>query len=1094
MISTKINIDTSEVNKAFNKIESGAKATGKELDNAFKVDVDTKEIDGFFDNVKKQASSVKDSLASSFDISSIMNFSAGGLVTGAVEGAISGIVAGFSSAIEKGNEFNNALLDLQAKTGATASEMKVLEQNAKDLFIGGVGESVAEATRIMGEAQLRLGDVFSGKELTEFTKKANALGKQFDLDVNEVMKKSAPFIKQFGLSGEEAFNLVAMSMKEGTTASDDILDSLAEYSQLTKNAGYSAQQFTDILTRGTKEGIFNTDKLADSIKEAEIRIKAGDFKDAFKGISAGATKAEQALIAPIQAIVEAGNRGELSIQETLQKSTKLIDEAFKGGKISESLASQLQVAVAGTPAEDIGTELFGKIFGAPIDDKMVADKAKQIGDNLSKAVGSYTTLDSIGKSFEVAITSAGKAIVTFTDDTLKFLSPLFNLMADLFDATYITFYSNIFGTQFAIIKDVLMDTWKSITDVVDAFSSLFGEAGEGIDIIGILKTTFEFLGKIVGTFVTIPFQILAKIFQAFLYIIKEVILFVKGLGDRFNEFVKNNKFMQDFIQSLGEKFIKLGMWILDATKKVKGFLQSIGLLSKDKSTKDLNKDLKETKTTAEQITPVVEGTTEAVVKQKKEVKTLQQQYDELYKKTLEIAGNSKFEIEYQTNLKKLQALKEEIEGNNILKLKVDFDLQGGITWDNRNKLINDYLKNDVEVNEVNIRPKELTFALKNIKPIEIENAKLEPTFFDNLEKDISSRIEKSVSGATLNFNNDSYKKAIKELNENTESELNNLSNTLLSANISYEEYSEQKADILRNAKEKEMQIENEHQSNLFANINKSTSELLQSIKQQYDNNFDETLAKTTQNNLMIIQAEKDKNQALYDIEQAKLTNDTKLIAEKQALVDSANKTIIDSTQTASEAMNSIYSTMAISMGASLTDAILQGKNAFDTLIGLAFDFIQKMVPIWSAQILAGSLATPQSIITAGGAGLAQWTAMTILIQGAVSAARAALGFKDGVINLQGPGTGRSDSISARLSKGESVINARSTAMNEPYLRYINNGGDMSKMVSMNMNTKNIENLLYTNNELLKSKNFNPNINNVNKFNVSSKNISIVRGR
>jgi len=45
-----------------------------------------------------------------------------------------------------------------------------------------------------------------------------------------------------------------------------------------------------------------------------------------------------------------------------------------------------------------------------------------------------------------------------------------------------------------------------------------------------------------------------------------------------------------------------------------------------------------------------------------------------------------------------------------------------------------------------------------------------------------------------------------------------------------------------------------------------------------------------------------------------------------------------------------------------------------------------------------------------------------------------------------------------------------------------------------MNTKNIENLLYTNNELLKSKNFNPNINNVNKFNVSSKNISIVRGR
>ena len=53
---------------------------------------------------------------------------------------------------------------------------------------------------------------------------------------------------------------------------------------------------------------------------------------------------------------------------------------------------------------------------------------------------------------------------------------------------------------------------------------------------------------------------------------------------------------------------------------------------------------------------------------------------------------------------------------------------------------------------------------------------------------------------------------------------------------------------------------------------------------------------------------------------------------------------------------------------------------------------------------------------------------------------------------------------------------------------------MSKLVNMNMNTKNIENLLYTNNELLRSKNFNPSINNVNKFNVSSSSIKVVRGR
>jgi hypothetical protein len=37
------------------------------------------------------------------------------------------------------------------------------------------------------------------------------------------------------------------------------------------------------------------------------------------------------------------------------------------------------------------------------------------------------------------------------------------------------------------------------------------------------------------------------------------------------------------------------------------------------------------------------------------------------------------------------------------------------------------------------------------------------------------------------------------------------------------------------------------------------------------------------------------------------------------------------------------------------------------------------------------------------------------------------GYKDGVIDLKGPGTSKSDSITARLSKGESVMTAEETA-------------------------------------------------------------------
>lgn len=48
----------------------------------------------------------------------------------------------------------------------------------------------------------------------------------------------------------------------------------------------------------------------------------------------------------------------------------------------------------------------------------------------------------------------------------------------------------------------------------------------------------------------------------------------------------------------------------------------------------------------------------------------------------------------------------------------------------------------------------------------------------------------------------------------------------------------------------------------------------------------------------------------------------------------------------------------------------------------------------------------------------------------------AIGFKDGVIDLQGPGTGRSDSIRANLSAGESVITADATSHSKNLLQAI----------------------------------------------------------
>jgi hypothetical protein len=48
-------------------------------------------------------------------------------------------------------------------------------------------------------------------------------------------------------------------------------------------------------------------------------------------------------------------------------------------------------------------------------------------------------------------------------------------------------------------------------------------------------------------------------------------------------------------------------------------------------------------------------------------------------------------------------------------------------------------------------------------------------------------------------------------------------------------------------------------------------------------------------------------------------------------------------------------------------------------------------------------------------------------------------FKDGVIDLQGQGTGTSDSINARLSRGESVMTAKETSQYKPLFQSIREG-------------------------------------------------------
>lgn len=550
--------EVSRLEKELSGLSGGVKIDDSEVKKTQKT---LKDIDGTTLNVDVETSGLS-GLTDAFS-GALAGGVLGGGLAGLATAGLEAVVSGFSDAIALGNEFNTALGDLQAKTGATAEEMKALEQASKDAFLGGVGESVAEATQILGNTQIRLGDIFSTKEISDFTAQAQALATTFDLDVNEVVTKATPLIKQYGLSAQEAFETIAFSLQNGANAQDDILDSFAEYSQLAQEAGFSAQELGILISQAGEDGAFNTDKLVDSLKEAQIRINAGDYKDAFKGLQEGADEAQKGVISSVEAIIQKADSGELSIKDALALSTKEIEEAYDSGLISDAIRSQLQVAIAGTPAEDLGADLYAKAFGATIPQDVIDQQFQEAGASISNAIGQYTSFDAVTRQFELVITEISQGLISFSDTVLApLIGGVIEIVSGVKDA-----FDSVFG-DFEL---------GGVTDELSGLLDVFNI------IVGFLKDRVEATFRAVFGFIRSVIESVQDVFRPLIELVGELANSFGGAGSIFEDFGDIMKDVGDIIGLVGGLIFDLLITPLEFTINILAdviteFLEFIGVL------------------------------------------------------------------------------------------------------------------------------------------------------------------------------------------------------------------------------------------------------------------------------------------------------------------------------------------------------------------------------------------------------------------------------------------------------------------------------------------------------------------------------------
>ncbi|RDU22757.1 phage tail tape measure protein [Anaerosacchariphilus polymeriproducens] len=181
---------------------------------------------------------------------------------------------------------------LISKTGATEAEFADLKDTMNNIYASNFGEDMQDVASALATVKQQTG--LAGDALEDTTKQAITMRDTFDFEVTESIRAANMLMTTFGVSSEEAFNLIAQGAQGGLDKDGDMLDSLNEYSVHFQNLGLDAENMFNMLKNGAKGGAFSIDKLGDAAKEFGIKVKDGSADEAFKelGLSVDETKAK----------------------------------------------------------------------------------------------------------------------------------------------------------------------------------------------------------------------------------------------------------------------------------------------------------------------------------------------------------------------------------------------------------------------------------------------------------------------------------------------------------------------------------------------------------------------------------------------------------------------------------------------------------------------------------------------------------------------------------------------------------------------------------------------------------------------------------
>ncbi|MBJ8039048.1 phage tail tape measure protein [Bacillus cereus group sp. N17] len=348
-----------------------------------------------------------------------------------------GVAAGVGALVINAGQFEEANKKVQAGLGLTKEESLKVSAVAKEVWREGYGEDLASVSDSLVKVKRNIKDINDDETLKQVTRDSEILAETMESDVNEVTRGAAQLMGRFGLSGQQAFDLLAQGSAKGLNYSNELFDNLSEYGPLFHEMGFSADEMFTILINGSKNGAYNLDYVNDVMKEFGIRVKDGSKSttEAMGQMSKETQKVWQAMLE--------GKATSKDVFNAVLNELRTTDDQIK--------VNQLGVALFGVKWEDLEATTMLSL------NNMETGLGNYSGA-MNKMVDGYDTSakqwKSVTRELQIALEPLGKVILDIAKQAIPELKESIKGVADWFngldDST-----KKVYGTSLLLAPAVL---------------------------------------------------------------------------------------------------------------------------------------------------------------------------------------------------------------------------------------------------------------------------------------------------------------------------------------------------------------------------------------------------------------------------------------------------------------------------------------------------------------------------------------------------------------------------------------------------------------------------------------------------------------